>query len=183
MLLFRQLFTCLRFLLTMSLNREWVSIRWNSTKTRQKIESINSEKEKSSSLWRIFENSLKSTWKKVSKIKLFMLINIKSLRQIIKQKIKYDFLLEIFKSIAHSESSIIKCSNHLRFWKKRQFVQARIINRNEYSFSVSYLTVKKRFRELIVETNHRFIIIRRDWRRREIRRERHHWLTIDKKID
>jgi hypothetical protein len=64
MLLCRQQLTCSRFLLIMSLNREWALIRWNSTKTRQRIESTNSEKKKSSSLWRISENSLKSIWKK-----------------------------------------------------------------------------------------------------------------------
>jgi hypothetical protein len=84
MLLFRQLFTCFRFLLIMNLNREWASIRWNSTKTRQEIESTNSEEKKSSSLWRIFEYSLKNIWKKVNKVKLFMLTNIKFSRQIIK---------------------------------------------------------------------------------------------------
>ncbi len=66
--------------------------------------------------------------------------------------------------------------------KKRQLVQARIIDRNEHSFSVSYFTAKKRFREFFVETNHFFIIIRRDWRRREIRRKEHHWLASDEKI-
>jgi hypothetical protein len=41
-------------------------------------------KKKSSSLWRIFENSLKNIWKKVNKVWLFMLTNIEFLRQIIK---------------------------------------------------------------------------------------------------
>ncbi len=41
-------------------------------------------KKKSSSQWKTFESSLKNIWKKINKIKLFMLINIKSRRQIIK---------------------------------------------------------------------------------------------------
>jgi hypothetical protein len=64
MLLFQSSLRCSRFLLIINLNREWTSIEWNSMKTLQKIESTNSEKEKSSSLWRISENSLKSIWKK-----------------------------------------------------------------------------------------------------------------------
>jgi hypothetical protein len=67
--------------------------------------------------------------------------------------------------------------------KKRQFVQARIARRNEHSFNVSYLIVKKRSREFFVETNYFFIVTRRDWRRREIRRKEHHWLTSDTKIN
>jgi hypothetical protein len=47
-----------------------------------------------------------------------MLTDIEFRRRIIKWKIKYDYLLKIFKSIDHSKSSIIKCSNHLKFWKK-----------------------------------------------------------------
>jgi hypothetical protein len=84
MLSFQSSFRCLRFLSITNSNREWTLIMFNSMKTRLKIESTKLEKEKSSSLWRIFENSLKSIWKKVSKIRLFMLTNIELLRQIIK---------------------------------------------------------------------------------------------------
>jgi hypothetical protein len=64
MLSFQSSLKCLRFLSTTSSNREWASIMLNLKKTQSKIKSTNSEKEQSSSLWRISENLLKSIWKK-----------------------------------------------------------------------------------------------------------------------
>jgi hypothetical protein len=49
-----------------------------------------------------------------------MRIDIEFSRLIIKLRIKYDYLLRIFKRIDHQENSIKKCSNRSRFWKKRK---------------------------------------------------------------
>jgi hypothetical protein len=80
MLSFQQSFRCFHFLLITNSSREWVSIILNLKKTQSKIESTNSKRKKSSSLWKISENSRRSIWKKVSTIKLFMLTNIKHRR-------------------------------------------------------------------------------------------------------
>jgi hypothetical protein len=84
MLSFQQSLKCLHSLLITNSSREWASIILNLKKTQSEIESTKSKKEKSFLLWRIFENSLKSIWKKVNKIKLFMLTNIKHRSQITK---------------------------------------------------------------------------------------------------
>jgi hypothetical protein len=77
-----------------------------------------------------------------------------------------------------SSRQIIKIENQV--WL---FIKNIQIDRSFRKLDVLYFTIKKKSREFFIETNHLFIIIRRDWRRREIRRKEHHWLTIDKKID
>jgi hypothetical protein len=170
------------FSLIMTSSLEWVLILIShSMKTRSKNAFKDSKIERSSSLWRKFERSSKNTWKRINEINSHMRIDIKSSRQIIKLKIRYNFLLRTFKQIDHQENSITKCSNRSRFWKKRKFLQAWFVRRNEYSFDISYLIITKEFRRFFVKTIHSFIIISRDKRRARIRRREHNWFTISKK--
>jgi hypothetical protein len=91
-------------------------IEFNENTIRERINSLRRRKIvfTMKKIW----NFVKKHMKKVNDNKQRTLTHIESLFRTIKLTNRYDSQLKIYKSTNHQENSIIKCSNHSKYWKK-----------------------------------------------------------------